>query len=123
MIITGKVVKGVGYGRKIGFPTANIDRKQYSRTKGTKLGIYAGTVKIEGKKGEWKAGIVVGPIDNKGLPKIEAHLINFSGNLYGKKIILTLKKYLRPFKKHKNEADLISAITKDINLIQSFNEK
>lgn len=112
-LISGKVVKGDKYGRKIGFPTANLDRRQFSKlvTK-PRFGVYAGIVQFGNKY--YKAGIVIGPLDNKGLPKIEAHLLNFKGNLYGKKLILNLNKFIRPYKKFKSEKELISQIGKDL---------
>jgi tRNA A37 methylthiotransferase MiaB len=64
------------------------------------------------------AGIIIGPLDKYQLPKLEAHLIGFKGNLYGKKIIVTLKKYLRPFKKFKTQAGLIKQIQKDIEKVK-----
>jgi len=46
--LTGKVIRGDGYGRKLGFPTANIDRRQYVKDKlKVKLGIWAGTVSYQ----------------------------------------------------------------------------
>jgi riboflavin kinase/FMN adenylyltransferase len=112
--ITGKVIKGDQYGSKLGFPTVNLDRRQYVRDGMViKFGIYAG-VSSTGHK----AAIVIGPLDQKGLPKLEAHLIGFKGNLYGKKISLELKKYLRPFKKFKNETELKKAIAADIKSIK-----
>lgn len=117
--ISGRVVTGEGYGKKLGFPTANIDRRQYVRERmNIKLGIWSGQIKILNFKFKiYPAAIVIGPIDKKGLPKIEAHLLNFRGNLYGEKIELSLYKYIRPFKKFKNEALLKSQIKKDINKI------
>ena len=64
----------------------------------------------------YKAAIVIGPIDQTGLPKIEAHLQNFKGNLYGKYLSIYLSIYLRPFKKFKNEEELKRQIKKDIKL-------
>jgi len=117
--ILGKVIKGDGYGKKIGFPTANIDRRQFVRLKSKpKLGIYAGRVYIGSKS--YKAGIVIGPIDKTGLPKLEAHLIKFEGNLYGKKITIEPIKYLRPFTKYRGELALIAQIKKDIKKIKSY---
>ncbi len=114
VIIIGKVIKGEQYGRKLGFPTANLDRREYNR-KGLKIkfGVYAGTSSTG-----HKAAIVIGPMDKKGLPKLEAHLIGYKGNLYGKKVTLTLIKYLRPFKKFKTEGELKQAIAKDIKAIK-----
>ena len=48
--ISGRVIKGDGYGKKIGFPTINIDRREFSKLKNKPiLGIYRGEV-ILGKK-------------------------------------------------------------------------
>ena len=66
------------------------------------------------KKKKYKAGIIIGPLDKKGLPKIEAHLISFKGNAYGKKAILEIKNFLRKFKKFKTEKKLINQIKKDL---------
>ncbi len=122
--ISGRVISGAGYGRKIGFPTANIDRKQFARSgllKKTRFGIYAGHVWLDSKK--YKAGIVVGPIDKSGLPRLEAHLIGYKGNLYGKKLAMDLIKYVRPFKVYKSEKQLVAAIKKDFSAINRFLKK
>lgn len=68
----------------------------------------------------WKAGIVIGPLDKHRLPKIEAHLIGFKGNLYGEKITINLKKYLRPFANYKNISQLKKQIAKDIIRIKKL---
>ena len=67
--ITGKIIKGDGYGRKIGFPTLNIDRRHFSRLeKKPALGVYGGEVFLGEKI--YKAGIVIGPLDVKNIPKL-----------------------------------------------------
>lgn len=136
--ISGRVTKGEKYGRKLGFPTANLDRRDYSKKKmKIKLGVWAGYVKLlnadfrmlnEKKKTQkleirnqklWKAGIVVGPIDSLGLPKIEAHLLGFKGNLYGQRLTISLIKFIRPFRRFKSENELKAQIKKDIKIINS----
>lgn len=118
--VKGKVVQGDNYGRTIGFPTANIDRRQYRRL-GLQIrhGVYAGTATLPSGR-EYLAGIVVGPNDNKGLPRLEAYLIGFKGNLYGKNLIFTLKKYLRTFKKFSTERQLKQQIKQDIQTIKKL---
>jgi riboflavin kinase / FMN adenylyltransferase len=126
--ITGKVIQGDKYGRKLGFPTANLDRREFIRRKlKVKLGVYGGCAvllhpsHLTFDPKPYKAAIVIGPIDKTGRPKIEAHLISFKGNLYGKKLSLTLIKYLRPFKKFKNEQNLKFKIKRDIERIKLLN--
>lgn len=104
----------------MGFPTANIDRRQYAAAgKKIKYGVYAGIVELpNGKK--HKAGIVIGPADKTGLPKLEAYLLGFNGSLYGKKLTLSLVKYLRPFKPYQSEPLLRAQISADIKKIKQL---
>jgi len=120
ILLAGKVIRGEAYGRNIGFPTANIDRRQYAREKhSVKFGVYAGyAILPSGKK--YKAGIVIGPLDSKQLPKLEAHIINFKGILYDKKLTLILKTFLRPFKRFPSEMALKKQITKDVARIKKL---
>lgn len=102
--ISGKVTKGDGYGRKIGFPTANLEV-----TKGDLPlpGVYAGNAVLEEKN--YRAGIVIGPGD-----KVEAHLIGYNGDAYGKTIILEVNEFLRKFENFETEEALIAQIQKDL---------
>jgi riboflavin kinase / FMN adenylyltransferase len=121
--IRGKVGRGNGYGRVLGFPTVNLDRRQWVRLKlKPKLGVYAGTAefKLKTKNYKLKAGIVIGPIDKKGLPKIEAHIINFKGNLYGNYLTIFPAHFLRSFNKYKSEAELKAQIAQDIKNIKKI---
>ena len=81
--ISGKVIRGDGYGRKIGFPTVNLQTNDKPLPE---AGVYAGLGILEGK--EYKAGIVIGPND-----KIEAHFIDYTGDAYGKEVVLKLKNF------------------------------
>jgi len=108
-IITGKVVKGDAYGRKIGFPTVNLELKTNRGKDFPSDGVYAGTGILDSKI--YKAGIVIGPGD-----KIEAHLIDYNTDAYGKEVTLEINKFLREFKNFDTEAGLIEQIKKDIEL-------
>lgn len=117
--LAGRVVKGNNYGRKLGFPTANIDRRQWRKKKNIRLGVYAGVVQLNNNR-YYRSGIVVGPLDKTKLPRLEAHLLGFKGNLYGQRIALHLKKFLRPFRRYSNEAALKKQIQADIKKIKQL---
>ncbi len=104
--ITGKVIHGDGYGKKLGFPTVNLETAKVNIPR---EGVYAGDAILESKK--YRAGIVIGPVN-----KIEAHLIGYDGNAYGKEVVLELKKFLRPYIKFNSEEELIAQIKEDIKL-------
>ncbi|HVY67387.1 MAG TPA: riboflavin kinase, partial [Patescibacteria group bacterium] len=75
-----------------------------------------GTATVGGKS--YRAGIVIGPLDRRGLPKLEAHLLGFAGNLYGRSITLTLKRYLRPFRRYAAAAAISRQIERDLALVR-----
>lgn len=122
--LSGKVLRGKGYGKVLGFPTANIDRRQYSALpeaarRKIRFGIYAGVVQLPSGK-RYRSGIVVGPNDARRLPYLEAYLLGFQGNLYGKRLIFELHQYLRPYRKFSNESALKLQIRKDIDRIKKI---
>jgi riboflavin kinase/FMN adenylyltransferase len=90
--ITGRVVRGDERGRKIGFPTANLDD---IRTLVPAEGVYAAVAWV---RDAWYAAAVnIGPNPTFGVPqrKVEAHLLDFSGDLYGGEVTLDLLARLR----------------------------
>ena len=105
-IISGKVVKGDGYGKRLGFPTVNLKTEE---KKFPLAGVYAGSAVLNGK--EYRAGIVLGPLD-----KVEAHLIGYNGDAYGKGVILKINKFIRVYKKFDTEEELIIQIKEDLKL-------
>lgn len=119
-ILSGKVLHGKKFGRQLGFPTANLDRRMYARQKLLlRYGVWAGYAFTPDNK-KWQAGIVVGPKDKQGLPKLEAHLVGFSGSLYGKKLKLELRKFIRPYRKFSDINELKLQIGKDLKTITSI---
>ena len=88
-------------GKKIGFPTANIDIKNYILAK---PGVYAVKVK-EIKNKKYLKGIAnlgYRPTFNGNKILLEVHLFNFSGNLYDKYLTVEFIKFIRKEKKFKN---------------------
>ena len=103
-IISGKVIRGDGYGKKIGFPTVNLETamKEFPPE-----GIYSGVAMLNNL--EYRAGIVVGPGK-----KVEAHLMGYNGDAYGKQVSLQINKFLREYKKFDTEEELKEQIKKDL---------
>jgi len=121
MQVSGTVEHGDGYGRTIGFPTINIDRGEYqSRELDIMHGIYGGRVQISSTGAIYRAAIVIGPIDSTGLPKLEAHLIAFEGDLYGLEVTYCIEQFIRSFRTYASETDLVADIAADIELIKKM---
>ena len=120
MTVSGIVIHGDGFGKKLGYPTANIDRDEYQE-KGLDLayGVYAGVV-TRGNGDQYMAGMVVGPEDSTGLPKLEAHLLDFDGDLYGERLVFEIGDFLRPFENYETIDEIKAAITTDIATIRKL---
>lgn len=117
-ILQGKVMRGDGYGRELGYPTANLSRHNYMRLRqNIPFGVYAGYAEIDGSQKKYNTAIVIGPNDKRGRPKLEAHCIGFRANLYGQKMRLETVKFIRPLKKFENEGELKKQIARDIQKI------
>ena len=111
--IIGKVQKGRQLGKKIGFPTANIDIKNYILAC---PGVYAVKVKTSDKNNYLKgiANLGYRPTFNGKKLLLEVHLFNFSGNLYNKYLTVEFKKFIRKEKKFKNIEHLRRQIKTDL---------
>ncbi len=114
-IIAGKVVKGKAEARKLGFPTANIELKDYVIPK---YGVYNITADIEGQKVKGVANIGVKPTYGNNEPLLEVHLYNFNADIYGKNISVELNGFIREERKFANLSELQEQIKKDIALSQ-----
>ncbi len=110
--ISGKVVKGRGVGKTLGFATANVE---FSKEKFLlRFGVYYGSAVIDGKL--YPAVINYGGKPTFGISEfsVEAHFIGYSGDLYGKDIDLTFHGYIREIKKFDSLTDLSERINIDV---------
>ncbi|MDR0927677.1 MAG: riboflavin biosynthesis protein RibF [Ignavibacteria bacterium] len=112
--IIGKVVKGKGIGRIIGFPTANIEVELNKEI--PKNGVYVSTIDFLGSRYRSVTNIGVRPTMNSGTikPVIEVHILNFAGDLYGLNVVLSFNKFLRDEKKFASIEYLVKQIEKDV---------
>ncbi|MPY70515.1 MAG: bifunctional riboflavin kinase/FAD synthetase [Alphaproteobacteria bacterium] len=102
--IEGEVLHGDERGRRIGFPTANVDPGQYVQPA---FGVYAVRVGIPAGKGgevEWHPGVVnIGrrPTfkDGDAGIAVEAHVFDYAGDLYGRMLRIALVDFIRPERK------------------------
>ena len=111
--INGKVQKGKQLGKKIGFPTANIDIQDYVLAC---PGVYAVRAKRINDNNYFKgiANLGYRPTFNGKKILLEVHLFNFSGNLYNKYLSVEFRKFIRKEKKFKNVDQLRKQIKTDL---------
>jgi riboflavin kinase/FMN adenylyltransferase len=111
--IRGEVVQGDKRGRTIGFPTANI---QLGRHLEPARGVYAVTVRLpDGSVHRGAANIGRRPTVNSGTEsRLEVHVFDFAGDLYGQDLCVALHAYIRPEQKFSGLDELKSRIAEDV---------
>jgi len=109
---------GAGHGRKIGFPTANLDIGQLCAPP---LGVYVVSVRHNGHLFPGIANYGVAPtLHHERAALFEAHLFSFSGELYEAEVELILHRFLRPERRFASVADLQQQIALDIEQARLF---
>jgi riboflavin kinase/FMN adenylyltransferase len=92
---SGQVVAGERRGRTLGFPTANLDTG-FALKAPVARGVYGGLVALEGHELPAVANIGVSPTFDGMVSRIEVHLIDFDGDLYGRRLEFKLRFQVRP---------------------------
>ena len=113
--LSGQVVAGKRLGRTIGVPTANLVFPEELVV--PKLGVYATAAVVDGKLYRAVTNIGTRPTVNGEGVTVEAHLLDFEGDLYGKYLELNFLEFLRPEQKFDSLEDLQAEIEK--NALQS----
>ena len=111
--LKGRVVDGKKIGRQIGFPTANLDIDTLKLIPSD--GVYVVDVEVEGVEYRGVLNIGTRPTVSGDQRTIEVHIINFTGNLYGKEIELKFLRFLRHEQRFSSLDDLREQIRKDFN--------
>jgi riboflavin kinase/FMN adenylyltransferase len=111
--IEGEVQRGFQRGRDFGFPTANLSLRDYARPR---LGIYAVRVDLgDGVLLPGVASIGVNPtVGALPEPVLEAHLLDFSGDLYGRRIEIEIIAFLRDEAKFESTDRLREQMRQDV---------
>lgn len=116
-ILTGQVVSGQQLGRTIGIPTANLLLPAYVLT--PRFGVYACKAFVDGKEYIAVTNVGTRPTVGGNHVTVEAFLLDFDGDLYGKTLCLAFFQFLRPEKKFDSLAELQANIQKDIQAAAS----
>ena len=114
--ISGKIMHGDKRGCTIGFPTANIKLEPNILLGG----VYAVSTFIGNKKYHAVANIGYKPTFNGEKYLFEAHIFNFSGNLYGKRLEFNIVSKIRETKKFSGIEELKRNINYDIKLTKKI---
>ncbi len=114
--IAGVVEVGRGAGRTLGFPTANVGRDDAGKLLPPK-GVYAGWAQPP-ETGIWHAAVInigIAPTVTDGSElRIEAHILDYEGDLYGQTLFLGLVSRLRDEVKFDGPGNLVAQIERDI---------
>jgi riboflavin kinase/FMN adenylyltransferase len=111
--VRGEVIPGDGRGRTIGIPTANIETGPEQAAPGT--GVYACRAFIREKVYAAVTNIGVRPtFEDSTAPRIETHIMDFEGDLYGQEVGLSFVEFLRPEMKFESIDALVAQIKKDV---------
>ncbi len=114
-MISGLVIHGDKIGRKYGYPTANLDCPQKNVKIGS--GIYAAWAIFDNEK---KSAVLVVQDNNKW--KVEVHLLDFEGDLYGKHIEVEPIQKVSEHERYDSKDGLIEKIKNDMQLVRNIFE-
>lgn len=120
--VTGKVIHGRENGRKIGFPTINVETIDYILPKN---GVYGAQVVIDGNVYLGMANLGYNPTFTAlNQASLEVNIFDFDQDVYGKTVTVAFIKHIRSEQKFPSVNDLIEQLKKDrlqiINDLDSF---
>jgi riboflavin kinase/FMN adenylyltransferase len=107
--VEGVVVRGDGRGRELGFPTANLDLPEELLVPPD--GVYAGWA------GDRRAAVSIGtnPHFDGVDRRVEAHLLDFDGDLYGERLVVEIWSPIREQRRFESLDELVAAIGDDVD--------
>ena len=111
-LLIGKVIWGADRGKRLGFPTANLEilNGLYPKT-----GVYAVEVIMGTKTYSGVADVGYNPTFGQNPLSVEVHIMDFSQDIYGEEIQLVFFKRIRDEKAFQNHDSLVRQIKKDVD--------
>jgi riboflavin kinase/FMN adenylyltransferase len=109
--VSGKVIPGAARGRKLGFPTANVEFVQELLPL---PGVYVIDAVVGGIVRRGVANVGFNPTFGENSLGVEAHLLGFAGDLYGQDMTVRFRDRIRDERKFKSVEELVRQIEKDV---------
>ena len=119
--LAGEVVHGEQRGRKIGFPTANIDVWAEQVIPGN--GVYAGWATLGSERFMAVTNVGVRPTFSGQGITVESHLLDFNRDIYGQQLAVTFESRLRPEHRFSGIDALVAQIGLDVNAARDYLSK
>lgn len=111
--LAGKVLNGDQSGKRLGFPTLNLDFKLWPQSQ--RRGVYTCVVQIAGQKYACVLYAGVRYIHGERHEVLEVHVLDFARDIYGQTVQIELGRFIRPPFATKTLSALIELINKDCN--------
>lgn len=115
--VSGEVQSGRGIGATLGFPTANV-KPHHSAIPAQ--GVYIAEVIADGVSYPSAVNIGIAPTIRQEDLTIEAHLLDFSGDLVGQEIEIVFHERIRPEKKFSGKQELMEQIARDVKATREY---
>ncbi len=109
--VRGRVLRGKGRGRQLGFPTANL---RPERELIVPAGVYAGRAAWEGGRAGAVVNVGIRPTFGEGEYWVEAYLLDFAGDLYDSLLVLEFEERIRPEQKFPDVEALRAQVASDV---------
>lgn len=113
--VRGLVVRGRGEGAELDAPTANLATAPFAAVPAD--GVYAGRTEIDGADFACAISVGVPPSFPEATAELEAHVIGYRGDLYGRSLVIEFLRRVRSQRKFDDAAELAAAIHADIEEI------
>ena len=111
--VSGMVVSGAHRGHKLGFPTANLAVDETRTVPAS--GVYAARIHWDSKNHRGVVNLGRRPtFEDRGPPVLEAHVLDFAGDLYGKQLRVEFIERLRPEQRFENAEALVAQMRMDV---------
>ncbi len=119
--VSGNVIPGMKMGRKLGFPTANVNYDSSEKII-PKNGVYYTLTKVDEKEYLSVTNIGIKPsVQESNVVSIESHILDYNKSIYDQKITIIFIDRIRDEKKFNHLEDLIEQIKRDIETVRTLN--